>query len=48
MVIEENVKLFGWLHCANIRVTGIYGPGYDERRRERIKQRYGVDVPPAQ
>ncbi|KAF2500071.1 hypothetical protein BU16DRAFT_578097 [Lophium mytilinum] len=22
---------------------GIYGPGYEERRRERLKQRYGVD-----
>lgn len=24
---------------------GIYGPGYEERRRERIKQRYGIEVP---
>lgn len=24
--------------------SGIYGPGYQERRRERIKQRYGIDV----
>lgn len=24
---------------------GVYGPGYDERRRERIKQSYGIDVP---
>ncbi|MCJ1399294.1 hypothetical protein MMC11_002496 [Xylographa trunciseda] len=24
---------------------GIYGPGYEERRRERIKQNYGIDVP---
>ena len=24
--------------------AGIYGPGYDERRRERIKTRYGIDV----
>lgn len=24
---------------------GIYGPGYDERRRERIKERYGIEVP---
>ncbi|KAI9707309.1 MAG: hypothetical protein M1836_000269 [Candelina mexicana] len=23
---------------------GIYGPGYEERRRERLKARYGVDV----
>lgn len=26
-------------------VPGIYGPGYAERRRERIKQNYGIDVP---
>lgn len=25
---------------------GIYGPGYAERRRQRIKQNYGIDVPP--
>ncbi|KAK4990877.1 hypothetical protein LTR66_005367 [Elasticomyces elasticus] len=25
---------------------GIYGPGYEERRAERIKERYGIDVPP--
>ncbi|MCJ1224148.1 hypothetical protein MMC12_000792 [Toensbergia leucococca] len=24
---------------------GVYGPGYDDRRRERIKQNYGIDVP---
>ena len=24
---------------------GIYGPGYAERRRERIKEKYGIDVP---
>lgn len=24
---------------------GIYAPGYAERRRERIKQAYGIDVP---
>ncbi|OJJ02847.1 hypothetical protein ASPVEDRAFT_42368 [Aspergillus versicolor CBS 583.65] len=24
---------------------GIYGPGYQERRRERIKEAYGIDVP---
>ncbi|WEW60586.1 hypothetical protein PRK78_006073 [Emydomyces testavorans] len=27
---------------------GIYGPGYAERRRERIKQNYGIDVPVTQ
>jgi hypothetical protein len=25
--------------------TGIYAPGYDERRKERIKEKYGIDVP---
>ncbi|MCJ1477132.1 hypothetical protein MMC13_005803 [Lambiella insularis] len=24
---------------------GIYGPGYEERRRERIKQSYNIEVP---
>ncbi|KAJ5972051.1 Mitochondrial inner membrane translocase subunit Tim17/Tim22/Tim23/peroxisomal protein PMP24 [Penicillium vulpinum] len=24
---------------------GIYGPGYEERRRERIKAAYGIEVP---
>ncbi|KAH6721324.1 hypothetical protein DL95DRAFT_393824 [Leptodontidium sp. 2 PMI_412] len=24
---------------------GIYGPGYDERRREKIKEKYGIEVP---
>lgn len=30
---------------ANMTTLGIYGPGYDERRRERIKEKYGIDVP---
>ena len=24
---------------------GIQGPGYEERRAERIKERYGIEVP---
>jgi len=24
---------------------GIYGPGYEERRKQRIKEAYGIDVP---
>jgi hypothetical protein len=24
---------------------GIYGPGYQERRAERIKEKYGIEVP---
>ncbi|PLN84081.1 NADH-ubiquinone oxidoreductase [Aspergillus taichungensis] len=27
---------------------GVYGPGYAERRRERIKEAYGIDVPTTQ
>ncbi len=25
--------------------TGIYAPGYEERRKQRIKEKYGIDVP---
>ena len=25
--------------------AGIYGPGYRERRADRLKERYGLDVP---
>lgn len=39
----------GTLRCpgliAVLTRSGIYGPGYDERRRERIKEKYGLDVP---
>ena len=28
------------VHC-----TGIYGPGYRERRAQRLKENYGIDVP---
>jgi len=24
---------------------GIYGPGYEERRKQRLKEAYGIDVP---
>ena len=29
-------------------MLGIYAPGYAERRRERIKRNYGIDVPVSQ
>jgi len=32
-------------YLADLLALGIYGPGYDERRRERIKEKYGIDVP---
>jgi hypothetical protein len=28
--------------------AGIYGPGYEERRRQRILEKYGIDVKAAQ
>lgn len=28
-----------------LMIAGVYGPGYRERRAERIKQNYGLDVP---
>jgi len=24
--------------------VGVYAPGYEERRRERIREKYGLDV----
>jgi len=29
-------------------LTGIYAPGYEERRRQRLLEKYGVDVMAAQ
>jgi len=31
---------------ASLTATGIYGPGYAERRAQRLKDRYGFEVPP--
>lgn len=28
-------------------LLGIYAPGYEERRAQRIKEAYGIDVPSA-
>ena len=38
--IEETIEALG-------EGRGIYGPGYEERRRQRIKENYGIDVPSA-
>lgn len=27
-------------------VVGVYAPGYEERRAQRIKEAYNIDVPP--
>lgn len=34
----------GQWHLTDCSV-GIYGPGYEERRRRRIKDAYGIEVP---
>ena len=31
-----------------LTLLGIYGPGYDERRRQRLLDKYGIDVKAAQ
>ena len=31
-----------------LSILGIYAPGYEERRRERLLARYGIDVGAAQ
>lgn len=31
-----------------LTTTGIYAPGYEERRRQRLLERYGIDVGEAQ
>ncbi|KAL8735557.1 MAG: hypothetical protein Q9166_000725 [cf. Caloplaca sp. 2 TL-2023] len=36
--IEETLQELG-------EGRGIYGPNYEERRRERLRQRYGIEVP---
>ncbi|MCJ1432617.1 hypothetical protein MMC27_001974 [Xylographa pallens] len=38
MPIEETINDLG-------EGRGIYGPGYEERRRERIRQNYGINIP---
>lgn len=31
-----------------LTVIGIYAPGYEERRRQRLMDKYGIDVKAAQ
>jgi hypothetical protein len=31
-----------------LTLLGIYGPGYEERRRQRLLDKYGIDVKAAQ
>lgn len=38
--------LSGRRYCLPLLISlGIYGPGYEERRRQRIKEAYGIEVP---
>ncbi|KAL1959885.1 hypothetical protein VTO42DRAFT_1030 [Malbranchea cinnamomea] len=47
--MRKNYRSPGWETLAELgEGRGIYGPGYAERRRERIKQNYGIDVPVTQ
>ena len=41
---KPSIPLLG-SECLCLTVAGIYGPGYRERRADRIKQAYGIDVP---
>jgi hypothetical protein len=53
--IEETIAELGegrglfYLRCLLLSCTncaaGIYAPGYQERRRERLKAKYGIDIP---
>lgn len=52
--IEETLQELGegrgksfetWRELIVNHLLGIQGPGYQQRRRETIKQRYGVEVP---
>jgi hypothetical protein len=33
---------------SKLTITGIYAPGYEERRRQRLLEKYGIDVKAAQ
>lgn len=35
-------------HNSRLTLTGIYAPGWEERRRQRLLENYGVDVKAAQ
>ena len=55
--VEETVAELGegrgrdWTHSissldrANQLSLGIYGPGYQERRRARLEKKYGIKIP---
>ena len=47
---EGRGKLWEMDHLCGLQLTlsGIYGPGYAERRRQRLLERYGIDVGEAQ
>lgn len=43
---EFTSQLSYWGATANY-LSGIYGPGYRQRRAQRLKEAYGIDVPSA-
>jgi hypothetical protein len=34
----------GSTRSLRLTLPGIYGPGYEERRRQRLLEKYGIDV----
>ncbi|OJJ82872.1 Tim17/Tim22/Tim23/Pmp24 family protein [Aspergillus glaucus CBS 516.65] len=47
--LRKNYRIPGEQTLAELgEGRGLYGPGYAERRRERIKEAYGFDVPTTQ
>lgn len=45
---NTSLKLYGSpmpCSCCSQSSIGIYGAGYEERRKQRIKEKYGIDVP---
>jgi hypothetical protein len=43
--VKAEVGIFTYyLNGFQLTLTGIYAPGYEERRRQRLMDKYGVDV----
>lgn len=42
--VEVRVPLSAFGESALIQLAGIYGPGYSERRKQRIKDNHGIEV----
>jgi hypothetical protein len=46
--ISETIDNIKPLQSMLLTILGIYAPGYEERRRQRLLAKYGVDVKAAQ